>query len=262
MRKFFAKIYLLMKAINIDLIIIFKSIINFPKFFLNHYNWKKMDKDKWPLEIIPCLTDFNSEASNDIGEYFFQDIFVAKKILEQRPKKHIDIGSRIDGFVGHLACFREVEIFDIRKLNLKSKNIKFNQFDITEKHHNYSNNTDSLSCLHTLEHIGLGRYGDKVNPDGWKIGLKNLSIFLKDSGLLWLSVPTGIQSVKFNSHRIFDPNTIVLEAKKYSLKLEEFYYYYPLSNQIIKSTDISADFTKISKQRYCLGIYNFKKINY
>ena len=259
MKKYFIKIYLLIKNyFNIDLILILRSIKNLPKFFLDLYNWKKIDKNNWPIEIIPRLNDFKSEAS-DLGEYFFQDMFVAKKILKKNPEKHIDIGSRIDGFVGHLACFREVEVFDIRKLNLKIKNVKFNRLDITEKNHKFANYSDSLSCLHTLEHIGLGRYGDKINPDGWRTGLENMSVFLKKSGILWLSVPIGIQNIKFNSHRIFDPNTIVVEAKKYGLTLEEFYYYYPLSNKIIQSQNFQNDFIKISKQKYCLGIYYFKK---
>tara|TARA_Y100000389_G_C17438918_1_gene507348 strand:- start:344 stop:1126 length:783 start_codon:yes stop_codon:yes gene_type:complete len=259
MKKYFSKIYLLIKNFfNIDIVLILKSIINLPKFFLDLYNWKKIDKNNWPIEIIPRLNDFQSDAS-DLGEYFFQDLFVAKKILKKNPEKHIDVGSRIDGFIAHLACFREVEVFDIRDLQLKIKNIKFSKQDITEKNHKFTNCTDSASCLHTLEHIGLGRYGDQINPDGWRIGLENLSMFLKKSGILWLSVPIGIQNIKFNSHRIFDPNTIVMEAKKYALNLEEFYYYYPLSNEVMQSHDIQNDFIKISKQKYCLGIYNFKK---
>lgn len=260
MKKYFSKIYWLIKSyLNIDLILILKSTKNLPKFFYDFYKYKKIDKYNWPLEFFPSLLDYESEASSNIGEYFFQDIFVAKKILDQNSEKHVDVGSRIDGFVGHLACFREVEVFDIRKLNLKIKNIKFRKYDITEKQNTFTNYTDSVSCLHTLEHIGLGRYGDKIDPDGWKLGLKNLSIFLKDTGLLWLSVPSGKQSIKFNSHRIFDPNIIVSEAKKFSLNLEEFYYYYPVDAEIIKSNEIEDDFAKISNREYCLGIYKFRK---
>ena len=66
--------------------------------------------------------------------------------------------------------------------------------------HNYS---DSISCLHTLEHFGLGRYGDKIDPDSFKKGLNNLHLLCKQGGSFHFSVPLGDNKVFFNAHRTF-----------------------------------------------------------
>lgn len=64
--------------------------------------------------------------------------------------------------------------------------------------------TDSASCLHALEHFGLGRYNDPIDYDGWRKGLVGLTRMLEPNGTLYLSVPTGqTQRVEFNAHRVF-----------------------------------------------------------
>ena len=77
--------------------------------------------------------------------------------------------------------------------------------------------------MHTLEHIGLGRYGDQLDPDGWSKALASLARLLQPQGYLLLSVPIGIQRVQFNAHRIFHPTT-VLKASFESFVSFEFYY--------------------------------------
>lgn len=152
----------------------------------------------------PCLLDKYANAGIASGQYFIQDIFVAQQILKNNPTKHADIGSRIDGFVAHIACFREIEIFDIRPLTSNVKNIVYKQLDITEDPVDYYNYCDSISCLHALEHFGLGRYGDTLDVNGHKKGLINISKILKPGGLFYLSVPfSNRQRIEFNAHRIF-----------------------------------------------------------
>jgi len=62
---------------------------------------------------------------------------------------------------------------------------------------------DSLSCLHAVEHFGLGRYGDPVRYDGYALGLDNLYRMLKEGGKFYVSVPIGPQRIEFNAHRVF-----------------------------------------------------------
>src|SRR5712692_9241557 len=64
------------------------------------------------LEIRPCLHDRGAEAGAVRGEYFWQDLYVAQKIFKASPRKHVDVGSRINGFVAHVASFREIEVID------------------------------------------------------------------------------------------------------------------------------------------------------
>ena len=82
---------------------------------------------------------------------------------------------------------------------------------------------ESLSCLHTIEHFGLGRYGDKIDPKGHLIGFNNLIIMLKKNAILYFSTPIGDQRIEFNAHRIFSVKYLLnLFSKNFSL--QEFSY--------------------------------------
>lgn len=70
-------------------------------------------------ESLPMLNEWH-EASGELGAYFQQDLLVARWIHHAAPRRHIDVGSRIDGFIGHLAVFREVEVLDIRPQTSRS----------------------------------------------------------------------------------------------------------------------------------------------
>lgn len=150
------------------------------------------------------------DSSGTLGAYFFQDLLVARWILEDRPRRHLDVGSRIDGFLGHLAVFRDVEAIDIRPQPVTVANIRFHQMDLmAELPQNWVGCTDSLSCLHTIEHFGLGRYGDTINPLGHLRGLEQMKRLVEDGGLFYLSTPIGHERVEFNAHRVFSPKTVL-----------------------------------------------------
>jgi len=214
------------------------------------------DQKEWPTTYFPILSDRGSQ-SGSLGEYFWQDMFVAKQIIKKNPKRHIDVGSRIDGFIGILACVRKVELIDIRPMRVPIENVSTIQWDITKPQNPIGDVADCVSCLHTLEHIGLGRYGDEVDPDGWMKGLNSLATLLSASGSLWLSVPLGQQRVEFNAHRIFNPTTIVNEAKRCRLELKSFFFLE--KNAIVTSHSIDHDFELIVDRDYTLGIFLFSK---
>jgi SAM-dependent methyltransferase len=110
----------------------------------------------------------------------------------------------VDGFVAHVASFRKIDVIDIRPLPDDIPNVYFKQANMMEKlPFELEECCDSVSCLHALEHFGLGRYGDPVDPTGWKKGFNNLSAMLQVGGRLYLSVPVGPSRVEFNSHRVF-----------------------------------------------------------
>jgi hypothetical protein len=74
------------------------------------------------------LDDYRHQAGDASGHYFHQDLLVASFIRQANPIRHIDVGSRIDGFVAHVASYRHIEVIDIRPLlNTAHSQIKFIQ---------------------------------------------------------------------------------------------------------------------------------------
>ena len=162
----------------------------------------------WGREL-PILTEWN-ESSGHLGGYFHQDLTVARWIRDAAPSRHVDVGSRIDGFVGNLAVFRPVEVIDIRPQQARIDGVTFHRLDLMKPlSEAWIGSADSLSCLHTIEHFGLGRYGDPLDPLGHLKGLQQLKQIVRPGGVIYLSTPIGIERLEFNAHRVFAPSTLL-----------------------------------------------------
>ncbi|MEO7852862.1 MAG: DUF268 domain-containing protein, partial [Rubrivivax sp.] len=180
------------------------------------------EQAQFPLRLLPTLSDKHADSGIASGHYFHQDLWAARLIHDAAPARHLDVGSRIDGFIAHLLCFRGVEVIDIRALHSDIEGLRFRQADLMSDTPLNIEAADSVSCLHALEHFGLGRYGDPVRPDGWRTGLRNLAALVAPGGCLYLGVPIGQPAVEFNAQRIFDPGFIVEEAARHGLRLDRF----------------------------------------
>lgn len=137
------------------------------------------------------------------SHYFHEDLLIAQRVFENKPIKHVDVGSRVDGFVAHVAAFREIEVFDIRPQQAVVRNIRFVTADFMKIPESLYNYADSLSSLNVIEHFGLGRYDDPIDVEGHKKGLENMHKVLKPGGKFYLSTPIGPQRIEFNAHRVF-----------------------------------------------------------
>ena len=227
-----------------------------PRFLGDLYVFKKSYAGK--LTLVPCLHDWYSEAGSTQNEYFTQDLMVARMINEANPLRHVDIGSRVDGFVAHVASYREIEVFDIRPVTTEIPGVVFKQADFMSSVSGYEGYCDSLSCLHAIEHFGLGRYGDPIDPMGYERGLTNMSLLLKPGGYLYLASPIGEERVEFNANRIFDPQTIKSCAEKNGLDLSRLFKVSQKGTVI--DVNINSDvLSSLSTENYNLGIFVFIK---
>lgn len=206
----------------------------------------------------PIKSDYRKQAGTYGGGYFHQDLLVASFIYAAKPEKHIDIGSRIDGFVAHVATYRKIQVLDIRPLPpVGHENIEFIQADLMSEN-SLPPKVDSISCLHAIEHFGLGRYGDPVDPLGHQKGFSNIVSMLKEGGHLYISFPIGRQNeVHFNAHRVFHPQDIFNWNGSDLLELVRFDYVDDPGN-LYRNVDVFN--TKIDVEYGC-GIYTFKKIS-
>lgn len=202
----------------------------------------------------PMLDDADDPAGAASGHYFHQDLLVASRIYRAAPRRHIDVGSRVDGFVAHVATFRRVEVLDIRPLQPTAHdNIVFRQADLMRGAGVEEGICDSLSCLHALEHFGLGRYGDPLEPKGHLLGYANLCRLLEPGGTLYLSVPIGSSAVHFNAHRVFAPDEPIRWGEQ-RMQLTAFDYVDDAGE-----LHLGADPGKLPPLQYGCGIYTLRK---
>ncbi len=231
------------------------SLKYFPRYIKDKKEWLKQGGKITRSYMM--LFDYYKNAGNDMGHYFHQDLLVANLIYVDKPKRHVDIASRIDGFVAHVASFREIEVVDVRPLRLpEHKNIKFLQADLMQDQN--IGKTDSISCLHAIEHFGLGRYTDKIDINGHNKGITNLVKLLSRGGKLYISFPIGQKDeVHFNAHRVFKVNTIFKHhsIKKF-MKLVRFDYVDDHG-----ALHLNSNVNTINNEiKFGCGIYTFEKV--
>jgi len=248
--------WLLSSQFGIDPIKFVRAVRSLSRYVQDYFKFRVNYKGN--MEITPCLLDWYEESGTTRNEYFWQDLMVARMIFSSNPEKHVDIGSRVDGFVAHVASFREIEMLDIRPLSIAIPGVIYKQADMMNSSADIKNYCDSLSCLHALEHFGLGRYGDPINPTGYETGISNMANILRPGGIFYLSVPVGVERVEFNANRVFNPNTIVGVAKKCGLTLRTLSIF--SSDKGLVTLDTAPEvLATLGKCRYGLGIFTFTK---
>jgi SAM-dependent methyltransferase len=198
-----------------------KPAFMFYRQYLSHRKiYSKTAMSDGNLRFSPQLGDLGERAGVAGGHYFWQDLLVAREIFKKSPLRHIDIGSRIDGFIAHLMVFRDVEIIDIRDMQSIDERMKFSISDAMDLSNIQSRSLESISSLHAIEHFGLGRYGDPLDANGHIKAIKEIQRVLSPGGYFYLSFPTGIPEILFNDKRVVDvelPQRILTECI-----LEEF----------------------------------------
>jgi len=171
------------------------------------------------MSLQPCLGDWTTHTPFD-AHYFYQGAWLARELVKKTPKNHTDIGSSVLT-IGVISAFVPTTFVDFRPaqtdlsgLSSVSGNILYLAFPDAS--------LDSLSCLHVIEHIGLGRYGDPIDTEGSKKAAVELQRVLVTGGRLYLSVPVGRERVCFNAHRVHAIKSVLamfLEMKLVSFSL-------------------------------------------
>jgi hypothetical protein len=243
---------------------VFSSLRFVPGYLADLICWSRSasrgDTREFPLRLLPTLADKYATSGVASGHYFHQDLWAARLIHAHSPKRHVDVGSRIDGFIAHLLCFRSVEVLDIRNLTSNVAGLTFRQADLMSEHAIAIDPAESVSCLHALEHFGLGRYGDAIRPSGWRVGLQRLAELVQPGGRLYLSVPIGRPAVEFNAQRIFHPGYIVCEAQMRGLQLQQFAYVDDAGNFNDWSDSMSPrELATLAQLEYGCGLFLFRK---
>ncbi len=158
------------------------------------------------IKISIVLGENRNASSSADGHYFWQDLYCAKWIHQRQPINHLDVGSRVDGFIANLLTFMEVTVLDVREGTVKIPGLNFLVGNAQEPLRNLEGKFASVSSLHSIEHFGLGRYGDPLDFEGHIKGLINISKCVQLNGHLYISFPVGNPRIEFNAQRIIDPH--------------------------------------------------------
>jgi SAM-dependent methyltransferase len=153
-------------------------------------------------DAFPRLADRLATSPYD-SHYFHQDVWAARRVAEHSPDRHVDVGSRVD-FVGFLTALTQVTFVDIRPLEAQVEDLDSVAGSVLAMPFE-DQSLESVSCLHVAEHIGLGRYGDPLDPAGTRKAASELQRVVAPGGQLLFSMPVGRPRVCFNAHRIHSP---------------------------------------------------------
>jgi SAM-dependent methyltransferase len=140
------------------------------------------------------------------AHYLPQDTWAARRVAEHGPERHVDVGSRVE-FACFLTAVTQVAFVDIRPLEADIEDLEpiaGSALDLPFA----DRSLPSVSCLHVAEHIGLGRYGDPLDPSGTRKAVAELQRVTAPGGQLLFSLPVGRQRLCFNAHRVHDPREI------------------------------------------------------
>jgi hypothetical protein len=200
-------------------------------------------------ESYPALFDATDSTPLD-PHYFYQGVWATERIAACHPDQHVDVASD-HRFVGLLTTHLPVTFIDIRPLRARLPRLREVAAEITALPF-AGESLQSISCLHVAEHIGLGRYGDPLNPSGTRLACAELARVLRKGGNLYFSAPVGRERVAFNAHRIHAPNQILEYFS--GLQLVEF-------SAVDDKGKLRLDIEPSAMQNtdYACGLYWFKR---
>lgn len=234
---------------------IIKSLIKLlttPFILLDYLKFRSKSDKRFklsPLDFYPCIKDKTIKTGFDT-HYVYHTSWAARKVKEIGIEKHVDISSSLY-FSGIVSAFVPVDFYDYRPAELKLSNLVSRHIDLTRL--SFSDNSiKSLSCMHTVEHIGLGRYGDPIDPEGDLKAIKELKRVLAPCGYLLFVVPVGKPRIEYNAHRIYSYEMIKeyfneLDLKEFSLVTDNGSFIEHADSELVK------------RQKYACGCFLFKK---
>ena len=232
-----------------------------PWFYQDYFKYKKENKRfKIPFTELWPITSDKTKYTNFDGHYTYHPAWATRKVLEIKKEKnidkHVDFSSTLN-FCSSLSAYIPVEFYDYRPAKLTLSNLKSEHADLTKLKDFKDNSIESLSCMHTIEHVGLGRYGDEVDTEGDIKAINELKRICAVDGNILFVVPVGKERIQFNAHRIYAFDTILelfgegFELREFSLVTDK--------NEFLENISINQAKELVKKQNYGCGCFWFIK---
>ena len=174
----------------------------------------------------PCLHENTTKTKFD-GTYIYHTAWAARVLAKTKPDHHVDISSALF-FSTLVSAFVPVKFYDYRPAHITLSQLTSQHADLLALPF-ADGEVTSLSCMHVVEHIGLGRYGDPIDPQGDLKAIAELKRVLAPGGVLLFVSPIGQPKIMFNAHRIYSYQQILeyfhgLRLREFSLLPDKDYY--------------------------------------
>ena len=235
--------------------------INAEKEFKKEFNvFKTLSvlRPELPVEWNDRYPNLNDKTSttNFNTSYIYHTGWAARKLREINPKFHIDISSSLY-FISIASAIVPIKFYDYRPAKLNFPEIESNFADLLNLPFD-TNTVKSLSCMHVIEHIGLGRYGDPLDINGDIKAIGELKRVIAINGSLLFVVPLGKPKIQFNAHRIYsyDQITVLFEN---DFELKEFSLIPDAKFAIENGIIYNADKSIVKHNNYACGCFWFIK---
>jgi SAM-dependent methyltransferase len=229
-----------------------KKTIRFTEFIREFKNFSKKNDSRFRIDLkdtYPCLTD-KIKATPFDHHYTYHPAWAARILASTKPEYHVDFSS-ILYFGTMLSAFIPVKFYDYRPADLKLNNWEGNFADLCNL--NIADDSfSSVSCMHTVEHIGLGRYGDPIDPKGDITAINEIIRVTKPGGDILFVTPVGKQRIEFNAHRIYGYELII---QMFDTCILNEFSLIPDEGGLI----VNADPALVAEQNYGCGCFWFKK---
>jgi hypothetical protein len=225
-----------------------------PKFFFDFFIFYKKNNINSKYSLKPMLFDIRNKEPFD-PHYLYHTAWACRVLSKIKPKIHYDFSSDLR-FVTMVSSFIKTVQYNLTIPTIKLTNLKFRTTNLTDMRNIETNSLKSVSCMHVVEHIGLGRYGDSIDPNADKKAIKEIIRILMKGGNLLFVTPIGINTIYFNAHRVRGYEEVIRSFS--SLKLIEFAFID--DNGFFSGIQINPNVKKVNTNKYGCGCFWFKKI--
>ena len=226
-------------------------------FVLDYKKFRKLSLIDYRFDVrwenrYPCLYDNTGTTGYD-RHYVLHTAWAARILAEAKPSVHVDISSSLY-FCAIASAFVSIKFYDYRPAELGLNNLVSGSCDLLSLPFPDCS-IESLSCMHVIEHVGLGRYGERMNSNGDMDAIAELKRVLAANGMLLFVVPVGQPTVMYNAHRIYSYEQVMSFFKGFELMELALIPDSEEDGTLIRNADPDA----IKSQKYACGCFLFRK---
>jgi hypothetical protein len=178
------------------------------------YKWTDEKIESYITKFTPKNIIQNKEGKSPYGHPIALDLLHSFEKYNIKNKKVAVVGSETPWLEAILINLNN----DVTTIEYNISDTNFDKLVTRDYFSYFQNNKNTYDCIVTfssIEHSGLGRYGDPLDPDGDIETMKAIRDNLKSNGLLIWGAPVGHDALVWNVHRIYGKIRIPLLFKDF-----------------------------------------------